>query len=74
MYRINRRESLLNAVGVRKVFFGLIEGSGPELLLDLTSRGFDSACLGQDLRFCISNMLPGDADAADLQATLELGG
>lgn len=67
-------ESLLSVEGVRTVFFGIIKGgSGSGLLLDPTSSDLDSAILGQDLRLNISNMFPGDAAAANLQATRELG-
>lgn len=66
-------ESLQSAEGVKTVFFGIIEGSGSELLLDPTSWDLDSVSPGQDLRFSISNMLPGNAAAADFQATRDLG-
>lgn len=39
-------------------------------LLDLTGRGSDSAGLGQDLRMCVPNRLPNDADAADTGTSL----
>ena len=36
----------------------------PHNLLDLTPRVSDSVVLGTDLRICISNKFPGDADAS----------
>ena len=72
--RIQRREGLLSAEGVRKAVFWVVWCDGSELSLGVTSSDSDSAGLGWAMRFCISNKLASDADASGLWVALELQG